>query len=59
MAAFSCLIDIDCVEWNRRMGMAENLDEWLLMVDGAARGNPGEAGCGAVIFSPMAASLRS
>jgi ribonuclease HI len=24
-------------------------DEWLLMVDGAARGNPGEAGCGAVI----------
>ena len=26
-------------------------DEWLLMVDGAARGNPGEAGCGAAIFS--------
>jgi len=25
--------------------------EWLLMVDGAARGNPGEAGCGAVIFN--------
>jgi ribonuclease HI len=24
--------------------------EWLLMVDGAARGNPGEAGCGAVVF---------
>jgi ribonuclease HI len=23
--------------------------EWLLMVDGAARGNPGEAGCGALI----------
>jgi ribonuclease HI len=23
---------------------------WLLMVDGAARGNPGEAGCGAVIL---------
>lgn len=23
--------------------------EWLLLVDGAARGNPGEAGCGAVI----------
>ena len=23
--------------------------EWLLMVDGAARGNPGEAGCGAAI----------
>jgi ribonuclease HI len=26
-------------------------DEWLLMVDGAARGNPGEAGCSAVIFA--------
>jgi ribonuclease HI len=25
-------------------------DEWLLMVDGAARGNPGDAGCGAVIL---------
>ena len=24
--------------------------EWLLMVDGAARGNPGEAGCGAVLL---------
>lgn len=24
--------------------------EWLLMIDGAARGNPGKAGCGAVIF---------
>jgi ribonuclease HI len=24
--------------------------EWVLMVDGAARGNPGEAGCGAVIY---------
>jgi ribonuclease HI len=23
--------------------------EWLLMVDGAARGNPGKAGCGAAI----------
>jgi ribonuclease HI len=23
--------------------------EWLLMIDGAARGNPGDAGCGAVI----------
>jgi ribonuclease HI len=31
--------------------MAEGHDEWLLMVDGAARGNPGEAGCGAIIFS--------
>ncbi|MGH7826002.1 MAG: ribonuclease HI family protein [Candidatus Binatia bacterium] len=29
--------------------MNERDREWLLMVDGAARGNPGEAGCGAVI----------
>lgn len=26
------------------------IDEWLVMVDGAARGNPGHAGCGAVIL---------
>jgi ribonuclease HI len=25
-------------------------NEWLVMVDGAARGNPGHAGCGAVIL---------
>jgi len=25
-------------------------EEWLLQVDGASRGNPGEAGCGAVIY---------
>jgi ribonuclease HI len=31
--------------------MAEGLDGWLLMVDGSARGNPGEAGCGAAVFS--------
>ena len=30
--------------------MSELEDEWLLMVDGAARGNPGHAGCGAVIL---------
>ena len=24
--------------------------EWRLMVDGASRGNPGQAGCGAVIY---------
>jgi ribonuclease HI len=30
--------------------MSELADEWLLMVDGAARGNPGDAGCGAVIL---------
>jgi len=29
--------------------MSEAPKQWLLMVDGAARGNPGEAGCGAVI----------
>src|SRR5262245_4085111 len=29
--------------------MSDEQAEWLLMVDGAARGNPGEAGCGAVI----------
>jgi ribonuclease HI len=32
--------------------------EWLLMVDGASRGNPGEAGCGAVIFNPEGESVR-
>jgi ribonuclease HI len=30
--------------------VSELADEWLLMVDGAARGNPGDAGCGAVIL---------
>jgi ribonuclease HI len=29
--------------------MPKSDQEWLLMVDGAARGNPGEAGCGAAI----------
>ena len=28
----------------------ERQGEWCLMVDGAARGNPGEAGCGAIIY---------
>lgn len=28
------------------------------MVDGAARGNPGEAGCGAVIFDPSGRVIR-
>jgi len=28
----------------------EHPGEWCLMVDGASRGNPGEAGCGAVIY---------
>lgn len=30
--------------------MVEVDNEWLVMVDGAARGNPGHAGCGAVII---------
>ena len=30
--------------------MSELNNEWLVMVDGAARGNPGPAGCGAVIL---------
>jgi len=30
--------------------MAETDGRWLLMVDGAARGNPGDAGCGAAIY---------
>jgi ribonuclease HI len=30
--------------------MSELADEWQLMVDGAARGNPGDARCGAVIL---------
>jgi ribonuclease HI len=29
--------------------MSQSDTEWLVMVDGAARGNPGEAGCGAAI----------
>jgi ribonuclease HI len=32
--------------------------EWLLMVDGAARGNPGAAGCGAVILDENGAVVR-
>jgi ribonuclease HI len=32
--------------------------EWLLMVDGASRGNPGEAGCGAVIFDETGKTVR-
>jgi ribonuclease HI len=29
--------------------MSNEQQEWLLMVDGASRGNPGDAGCGAAI----------
>jgi ribonuclease HI len=32
--------------------------EWLLMVDGAARGNPGEAGCGAAILDEHGAVVK-
>src|SRR5205809_811694 len=32
--------------------------ESLLMVDGAARGNPGEAGCGAVIVDESGAVIK-
>ena len=38
--------------------MAELQQEWLLMVDGAARGNPGPAGCGAVICDEKGAVVR-
>jgi ribonuclease HI len=30
--------------------MTQLNNEWLVMVDGAARGNPGHAGCGVAIF---------
>lgn len=30
--------------------MAESQKEWVVMVDGTARGNPGAAGCGAAIY---------
>jgi ribonuclease HI len=30
--------------------MSEAQNPWLVMVDGAARGNPGQAGCGAAIY---------
>ena len=32
--------------------------EWVLMVDGAARGNPGDAGCGAVILDESGAAVK-
>jgi len=32
--------------------------EWLLRVDGAARGNPGDAGCGAAIFDESGAVVK-
>jgi ribonuclease HI len=38
--------------------MAENGAPWLLAVDGAARGNPGPAGCGAVIYDSSGAVVH-
>lgn len=38
--------------------MAESQKVWSLMVDGASRGNPGEAGCGAVILDENGAVVR-
>ena len=38
--------------------MAELEPVWLLMVDGAARGNPGPAGCGAAIYDETGAEVR-
>jgi ribonuclease HI len=38
--------------------MAAMEKEWLLMVDGAARGNPGEAGCGAAICDETGAVVK-
>lgn len=38
--------------------MAESIKQWLLMVDGAARGNPGEAGCGAAILDENGAVVK-
>jgi len=38
--------------------VAEIDQEWLLMVDGAARGNPGEAGCDAVIVDDAGSVVK-
>lgn len=38
--------------------MSEANSEWLLMVDGAARGNPGTAGCGAAIYDETGAVVK-
>ena len=32
--------------------------EWLLMIDGAARGNPGKAGCGAAICDENGVTVK-
>jgi ribonuclease HI len=38
--------------------MAESQKPWLVMVDGAARGNPGQAGCGAAICDENGAVVK-
>jgi ribonuclease HI len=38
--------------------MSDEQAEWLLMVDGAARGNPGDAGCGAAICDESGAVVK-
>ncbi len=38
--------------------MSELETEWLVMIDGAARGNPGNAGCGAVILDESGNVVR-
>jgi ribonuclease HI len=41
---------LELSEQKAALAMSELDNEWLVMVDGAARGNPGHAGCGAVIL---------
>ena len=38
--------------------MSEEQAEWLLIVDGAARGNPSDAGCGAAICDESGAVVK-
>ena len=38
--------------------VSERPGEWRLMVDGASRGNPGQAGCGAVIYDENEALIE-
>jgi ribonuclease HI len=38
--------------------MSESQKPWLVMVDGAARGNPGQAGCGAAICDENGAVVK-
>ena len=38
--------------------MSESESEWLIMVDGAAGGNPGDAGCVAVILDESGNVVR-